>query len=218
MTPLFYIFIVIALVLPKIPVVGQFFNIINTGVHELGHALMALAMQGNVKRIELFNSSAGTTMAQNKSKFASFLVAIAGYPFASFFSLFAFYLYVNGYYLHIIIGLSVLFALMLLLWVRNGYGILWILLFVALNIALLYFDYKHSVQIAALFYVTVLLTESVWSSFVVLYLSIVKPNESGDAAILKKMTAIPAFFWGMLFAAITGFVVWRVVKMVLEIG
>ncbi|MDR2979580.1 MAG: M50 family metallopeptidase [Bacteroidales bacterium] len=216
--PLFYYFIVLAFVLPKIPIIGKFFNIINTAVHELGHALIALFLQGNVKRIELFSTSAGTTQIQNAGKLSSFLVAIAGYPFASLFSLFTFYLYIHGYYLHLIIGLTALFAVMLLLWVRNGYGVAWILLFTLLNATLLYFNYGQSIRIAALFYVIALLTESVWSSLVILYLSIVKPKESGDAAIIQKLTHIPAFFWGVMFAAVAGGMAWKVVGIIKNIG
>ncbi|MDL2296498.1 M50 family metallopeptidase [Bacteroidales bacterium OttesenSCG-928-B11] len=209
--PLFYYFVVLAFILPKIPVIGKFFNIINTAIHELGHALMTLFLQGNVKRIELFDTSAGTTTSQSKNKLSAFFIAIAGYPFASFFSLFAFYLYVHGYYLHLLIGLSTLFFIMLLFWIRNSYGIIWVLLFVAINATLLYFDYAQSVRIAVLFYVVVMLTESVWSSLVVLFLSIVRPNESGDAMVLQKITHIPAFVWGLFFAACAGFVGWKVV-------
>lgn len=216
--PLFYYFIILAFVLPKIPIIGKFFNIINTAVHELGHALIALFLQGNVKRIELFSTSAGTTQTQNAGKLNSFFVAIAGYPFAALFSLFIFYLYIHGYYLHLIIGLTTLFVVMLLLWVRNGYGVAWILLFTLLNTALLYFNYGQSVRIVALFYVTALLTESVWSSLVILCLSIVKPKESGDADILQKLTLIPAFFWGVVFAAIAGGVVWKVVGIIKNLG
>lgn len=211
--PLFYYFIALALIFPKIPVIGKFFNIINTAVHEFGHAITTLFLQGSVKRIELLNTTAGTTQSVIRGKFSSFLVGISGYPFASFLSLFIFYLYIHGYYIHLIIGLISLFLIMLLLWVRNGYGIIWILIFIAGNIALLYFDYAQSVRIAALFYTIVLLTESTWASLSVLFLAVCRPKESGDAALLQKITHIPAFFWGVFFAACAGLVVWQVIKM-----
>ena len=81
---LLLIFVVVALILPRIPVVGKFFNIINTALHELGHALMALLTGGEVRKIELFNDTSGTTTTVSKNKFASVLVSLAGYPFAAF--------------------------------------------------------------------------------------------------------------------------------------
>ena len=51
---IFYYLLVVAFLLPKVPVVGKFFNIINTLIHELGHALMALLFEGKVVRIEIF--------------------------------------------------------------------------------------------------------------------------------------------------------------------
>ena len=36
------LFLAVAFILPRLPVVGKFFNIINTALHEFGHALVAL--------------------------------------------------------------------------------------------------------------------------------------------------------------------------------
>ena len=62
--PLVYLFIILALLLPRVPVVGKWFNVINTIVHETGHALMALLMEGKVHKIEIFQDSSGATTTQ----------------------------------------------------------------------------------------------------------------------------------------------------------
>ena len=208
--PLFYYFVVAAILMTKVPVVGKFFNIINTAIHELGHALMALILEGKVHRIELFSDSAGSTTTQNKGKFRTFMVAISGYPFASAVAYFSFYLLNFGYEKHLLIGLSILFLFMLLLWIRNVYGVIWVLLFCRINVFLLYYNNIKIINIAALFYATVILTESVFSTFTLLYLSLKYPQQAGDATNLKKITHIPTVIWALLFVAFSGWIAYEI--------
>jgi hypothetical protein len=209
--PLLYYFFILAFILPKIPVVGKFFNIINTALHEFGHAIVTLILQGKVHKIELFRDSSGTTTTQCNNKLGSFLVAIAGYPFAATIAYFSFYLISINYEKHLIIGLSLLFIIMAIFWIRNLYGVIWVLLFSGLNFWLIYYNNEQYIQIAALFYAACILTESVSSSLELLYLSIFQPQKAGDATNLKQITHLPAFFWGILFAAFSGFVAYRIV-------
>ena len=209
--PLIYWLLVAAFVLPKIPYVGKFFNVINTGIHELGHALMALILQGQVLKIELFGDTSGAAVTKSANRFSAMLVSLSGYLFASAVAYLAFYLIHIGYVQHFIIGLSLVFLLMLILWVRNWFGVVWVVLFVALNSFLIYYGNELYINIAALFYGVMILIESVWSTLVVLFLSIVNPDAAGDAANLKKQTHVPAFIWALLFVAFAGFVAYKVV-------
>lgn len=204
--PLFYYFVVLAFIMPRIPVVGRFFNIINTAIHEFGHAITALILQGKVHRIELFGDSAGSTTTQNKGKFRTFLVAISGYPFASVVAYLAFYLLWADYDKLLIVALSVLFFVMLVFWIRNKYGIVWVICFCLLNAGLIYWNNMLAIRVAALFYSTMILTESVCSTIVLLRLSLVDPGRAGDAANLKKITRIPAFIWALVFCLFSCFV------------
>jgi len=200
--PLIYWFAGLALLLPRIPVMGKWFNIINTALHELGHALMALFLEGSVKKIELFNDASGTTTTTTKTKFGSFMVAIAGYPFASIVSCFIFYLISVGYEKGLLIGISILFLFMLALWIRNIYGAIWILAFCGINGYLIYLNNYHYIQIAALLYAVFIAVDAVFSSIVILFLSIKQKDKAGDATLLKKITGVPAFIWGLFFAAL----------------
>lgn len=214
--PLFYFFVVIAFVLPKIPVIGRFFNIINTALHEFGHAIMALLLNGQVRRIELFRDSSGITTTQSDSKIKTFLISLAGYPFAVSVAYVAFYLLHHDAAQGFVIGISLLFLLMLLLWIRNAYGILWVLLFCGLNFFLISLKDPKYLNMAALFYATAILTESVSSVLVLLFLSVKSAQKAGDAANLAKITHVPAVFWSLLFAAYTGWIVyWVFAKMIL---
>ena len=211
---LIYWFAGLALVLPRIPVIGKWFNLINTAIHELGHALMALILEGSVKKIELFNDASGATTTSTKTKFGGFLVAIIGYPFSSIVSYFIFYLLSVGYDKGFIIGISIVFFFMLLLWVRNIYGAIWILVFCGVNGYLVYVNQTHYIKIAALLYAVFIAVDAVFSALTVLYLSIKQKDKAGDATLLKKHTGIPAFIWGMLFAGIAGFVFYLLLQRV----
>lgn len=199
--------------LPRIPVVGKFFNIINTALHEFGHALMALLTGGSVRTIELFKDTSGTTTTQSSNRFTASLVSLAGYPFAASMSWLSFYLIENEVFAGLIIALGTLFLLMLILWIRNWYGALWVLLFCAINGYLLYLGNSTYLGWAALFYAIMILTESISSTLVLLFLSLRCPKQAGDATNLAKNTGIPAFIWGLLFLAYTAWVSYRVFLM-----
>lgn len=207
--PAIYIFAAIALLLPRVPVVGKFFNIINTAIHEFGHALIALCMDGKVRKIELMHDTSGSTLTQCKSQFGNILIALAGYPFAAATGFFCNYLNSVGYQKGVVIGLSLLFIIMLVLWVRNWYGLIWIVLFSALNGWLIYTNNAHYIELAALFYSVVIIIESVSSSVILLILSIKDSSSAGDATNLAKFTHIPAFFWALLFLAFSGFMLYK---------
>lgn len=209
--PLFFYILVLALLLPRIPFAGKFFRIISTALHEFGHAAIALITQGKVNRIELFRNSEGSTYTQSKSQWSNFLIAMAGYPFVSSVAYGCFYLLSAGYEKHLIAGLTLLFFLMLIFWIRNRFGIVWVIFFAILNTAILYVDKEPYIHLAALFYSTIILTESVISTLVLVYLSFRSPKESGDAANLKRITRIPAWVWALLFA---GYALWIAYKVV----
>lgn len=202
--PAIYFFIPIALILPRVPVVGKFFNIINTAIHEFGHALMALIMQGKVHKIELMRDTSGSTVTQCPTLAGNILVSMAGYPFAAFAVWFLCYLNEVGYQKGMVLGLSILMLVMLVLWIRNWYGLIWIVLFCALNGWLIYTDNLQYINIAALFYAVVVMIEAISSSVILLFLSIKDSNAAGDATNLARFTHIPAILWALLFLAFSG--------------
>ena len=207
------VFVVVSLLLPRIPVVGKFFNIINTGLHEFGHALMALLLDGEVHKIELFKDTSGSTVTQTKHKAAAFLISLAGYPFAASVGWFSFYLVKHGAATGLVIGLTVLFVVMLLFWIRNWYGALWVVLFTGITALLLFLDDAQYAEYVAMFYAVMILTESVVSSVVLLVLSFKDSSKAGDATNLANLTHVPAAIWSLLFLAYTLWVVCRVVMM-----
>ncbi|HHT52484.1 MAG TPA: hypothetical protein GX007_04805 [Bacteroidales bacterium] len=198
--PLIYIFLGLALVLPKIPVIGPFFNIINTLIHELGHLLVALLLGGKPKKIELFKDKSGTMVAAMPSQFSSFMVSISGYLFSSLFAYFSFYMISVGYEKGFLLTLTLISLFALILWIRNRYGIIWVLGFILLNSFLIYWNQIYWIRVAALLYATFIGVEAFVSAWIVFYLSIFKPKNAGDATLLSKTTHLPPFLWGLLFA------------------
>lgn len=199
--PAIYIFVALAFILPKIPVVGKFFNIINTLIHELGHALMSIPFDASVKKIELFKDTSGATTISCKSKVGAFIVSLSGYLFAALFSYFSFYLIDVGYQKGFLFMISLISIFTLILWVRNSYGIIWIILFSVINGYLIYLNDPYYINLISLLYATFIAVESISSSFIIFYLSLFNKQQAGDATILAKQTKIPAFVWGLLFAA-----------------
>ena len=197
---LVYYLLVVAFLLPRIPVVGKFFNIINTLIHELGHALVSLLLKGKVKEIKVFQNTSGETKTESDSQLKSFLVSIAGYPFASATAFLCFFLLSVGYEKWIIVGLTVTFLVMLVK-IRNKYGIAWVLIFTLINFILLYLWRNDTAnEVMAWFYSLVILLESVVSTWALVRLSFETPQKAGDATNLHKFTHLPAFIWAVLFA------------------
>ena len=212
---LLVLFFALGFILPRIPGVGKCFNIINTALHEFGHALMALVTGGSVDKIELFRDTSGTTTTKSSSRFSAILVSLAGYPFAASVAWLSFYLIRQGAEQGLVIGLSILFVVMLLFWIRNWYGALWVVLFCVGNGLLLYYGEPDWLHYVALFYAVMILVESVTSTITIVVLAIRDGDKAGDATNLAKTTHVPAFFWALLFLAYTVWVCYRVVMLLL---
>lgn len=206
------VYVAVAVVLPRIPVAGKFFNVINTGIHEFGHALMALLLDGQVDRIELFRDTSGTTITKTGGRFSAALVSLAGYPFAATIACLSLFLIANGASGALLAALTVIYAVMLLFWIRNAYGLLWVLLFCGLNVFMLCRDSQTLTGVAAFFYAVMMMTESVLSSVTLVVLSFRNSGKAGDATNLAKLTHVPAPVWGLLFLAYT---LWMAYKFVL---
>lgn len=87
-------------------------------------------------------------------------------------------------------------------------------LFLSINAFLIfYFKKTDYIQLAAWFYSLMILIESVWSTWVLLFLSIKNKNMAGDATNLAKFTRIPAVVWALLFTAFAAFMAYEVIAL-----
>jgi hypothetical protein len=208
---LFYILLLVALLLTRIPVLGKYFRSVNTLVHEAGHAFMTLLLSGEVIAVNIFADTSGTTVTKAKNKPAQALIALAGYPVSALTGLLCLNLYYHGYHLSILFILSSITLIIMILSLRNMYGLFWAGTFVVLNLLLIYFNNKTLIFAFSTFYAVIIFTDSIISSVVLLVLSVKQPKKAGDATNLQKITKIPVAIWALLMLAFTLFISWLAV-------
>lgn len=200
-----FLFLLVAFLLARIPYIGKYFSMVNTLIHESGHALFSFLTKGKVYSVSLFVDASGVANSGSRNKFGSFVTSFAGYPFASFVSFLFIYLYSNKNLEYIAYFLFFIILSNLLFWVRNFYGILWVLSFGLLLLFFYKLEHSFLFDYFILLTISICLIESLFTSFYILYLSKNDPQHAGDAANLKKITRIPILFWGVLFFLISCF-------------
>lgn len=205
---LFYILLITALLLTRIPVLGKYFRSVNTLVHEAGHAFVTLLLSGEVIAVNLFADTSGTTVTKAKGKFPQALIALAGYPVSALTGWLCLLLLYKGYNLYILFILTSIALIIMILSLRNMYGLFWAGTFIVLNLLLIYFNNKALIHAFAAFYSVIIFTDAIISSLVLFVLSIKQPRKAGDATNLQKVTKIPAIIWAMLLLAFTLFISW----------
>lgn len=186
------------IVLTYIPIIGPYLSIFHTLVHESGHALAAVVTGGKVKSISLFKNTEGLAATSNH-KFGLFITSIAGYPFASVIAVLIMYVIRNEWYSGLGIVLLIFLTLSLVFWVRNSFGVFWIIsMFI-----MAYFLWSHDANQVIAYILTgfgfILLVQAMISCCQVFIISIKSPESAGDASILARLTYVPASFWGFLF-------------------
>lgn len=204
-TLMFYLLLAIAMLLTRIPLIGKYFRSVNTMIHESGHAFTTLLLSGEVIAVNLFSDTSGNTITKAKNKFAQFLIAISGYPSSALCGLLFLFLLSKGYNLQILFVLVSLALLLMVFSIRNTYGLFWAGTFTLINLLLIYFNNPNWIYIAAAFYSLIIATDSVFSSFILLVISIKTPKKAGDASNLEKFTKVPAIVWAVLLLAFTGY-------------
>lgn len=168
-------------------------------IHETGHALAALFTNGNVLRIDLLQDTSGTAVTQSGNAFSRFITSLAGYISSSVSAWLLFKAIWAGEVQMVIFALFSIALVNLLFWVRNAFGIIWLLAFMASLWAMWQYANFFFQKAFVIFCSGVVLFDSVASAFILLYLSIKFPKQAGDAKNLAIQTNIPAFFWALLF-------------------
>lgn len=206
-----FIAIVLIIMVIRIKGIGIAFRSINTLIHELSHAFMAIVTGGKVTEIKLNNNASGSCTTKSKGKLKTFLVSSAGYMSSALFSYLLFYSLGkdwNEYFFYFFLTISI-FAL--IFWIRNTYGIIWTLVFASINLSLILLPntiLSFSNHILLVFGLLIAI-DNLLACFTLLYLSITSPKKSGDATNIAKITKIPAFFWAILFLAFSLYIAYK---------
>ncbi len=207
---IFYACFLLAAVLSLIPLVGKFLNVLNTLFHESGHAIMALLTGGGVMNIKLSADTSGAAQTKSKYWLGKVLTSLAGYPSAALTAWLFFWMIhqqMVNYIFYIIISLLLI---NLILWVRNTFGIIWLLVMGLLTAAVYMYADNQIQRYFGVFCASILLFQSIYSAFTLLIISVKQPNKAGDAKNLSTFTYMPALIWALLFFSFALFVAYRV--------
>ncbi|CAM3502013.1 MULTISPECIES: M50 family metallopeptidase [Saccharibacillus] len=194
------LYLVIAAVLTRLIPFSSLFRNLNTMIHEFGHAVVALATSGRVAGIDLNANHSGATYVTTYSTWSSILVSLAGYLSASLFAVLLFYGYYKRQQKQGLILMTAVALIMLILYVHDGFGVIWLIGFIALN-ALMYFVWEPARNFYYVLLCFLTLEESIFSSLYLAWLSVTSPRAAGDAALLAQDTFVPAIGWSILFVA-----------------
>lgn len=205
---LFYGILVLSVIVLRIPVIGPYFRTVNTLLHESGHALAAILTSGEVVHVELNADTSGTAFTKSGSKFRAMLVSFSGYPFAALASGMLIWLSVTNQYRVVFLILLSLALLNLMLFVRNTYGIVWLMTFSGLIVFVAWFDKMPLTSIFTLAISLIAFAETIMSTLVILYLGLALPRKAGDLTNLARASRVPAAFWALLTAGIVAVLVY----------
>lgn len=194
------VFLVLAIILTKLPIAGKYFAVANTLIHEVGHQLASILTLGKAHEIHLFSNTEGVAYSSHQFWIGKFITGLAGYVFSSFMACTFFFLIFKGRYSVVIYILLAILGVSLLFWVRNVYGFFWIITFTAAFVWLLWKAEGLIIEYVVLFLVSIIFIESITSAFEIMYISFKTPLQAGDATSLARLTLlIPAQAWGILF-------------------
>ena len=174
-------------------------RLLETWAHELGHGLMALAVGGRVRRLQIFRDGSGlASTASPSARWRSVLIFSAGYPGAA--ALGATLLVLRhaaspGLVLSVLGGAIVL---TIVLWVRNLFGVVALgLLGVALIAAGTHLEAAGARYLLALVGATVSLNAltSIRQLYGIQWGTVGGQPHWTDAANVSRLVGLPAWFW-----------------------
>ncbi|GGN98770.1 M50 family metallopeptidase [Saccharibacillus kuerlensis] len=195
------LYLLIAAILTRLIPFSSLFRNLNTMIHEFGHAVVALATSGQVSGIDLNANHSGVTYVTTYSTWSSILVSLAGYTSASLFAVLLFYGYYKRQQKQGLIIMTAVALIMLIMYVHQGFGLIWLIGFIALNAVMYFAAWEPLCNFYYLLLCFLTLEESIFSSLYLAWLSVTSPRSAGDAALLAQTTFVPAIGWSILFVA-----------------
>lgn len=193
--------LIVVLLIMRVPYLGTGAKTVNVLVHEFGHALGTKLTLGRVNSIVLNSDLSGEAHSSVRGKFSMFVASLMGYPFASIMSVWFIGLLREGHYnavMNIILGIAII---CLLLWIRNGYGVLWAVLYIALIFIVKNNAGDGLYQFFVKLNVGILFVEATYSSLILVWARRLR-RDILDTQVLKFATGIPEGFWVYLIAGV----------------
>lgn len=189
----------IALVVTWMPIGYRLVRHLVTMIHEAGHALIATLVGRRLSGIRLHSDTSGLTVSKGKPRGLGMIATLlAGYPAPAVVGLGGALLLGLGYAAGMLWALLLVCALMMLL-IRNFYG-LWVLLATGIGlVALVWWAPEHILVGAAYLIVWALLLAAPRSVVELQRERRRRGGRSSDADQLASLTKIPALFWIAVF-------------------
>lgn len=195
--------VVVVLVVLAVPVLWHVARHALTVVHEAAHALVAVLTGRRLQGIRLHSDTSGLTVSVGRPRGPGMVAtAFAGYPGPAVLGLGAAWLLSRGYAVGVLWALLVVLVLVLLQ-IRNGYG-LWVVLVGGVVLVALTSWASPAWQVGAAYAVTWFLLLGAPRAVVELQTSRRRERRRGrrgasDADVLAGLTRVPALVWVGLF-------------------
>jgi Peptidase M50B-like len=199
---------IVALALVLVPASWPRVRLGITVVHEAGHAVVAVLVGRRLSSIRLHSDTSGLTVSRGKPRGPGMVAMLAaGYLAPAVLGLVAALLLANGRSVGLL-WLLVLLAGALILWVRNGYGLL-VLLLGGAGVLLLTWYGGATVQSVAAYLIAWLLLLAAPRPLVELLTAARRRGRTSDPDQLAGLTRVPAVLWILLLllANLAGLVV-----------
>lgn len=197
----FYLILAICILLIYIPYIGKYVRLISTMIHEGGHVLMGFLLGEKTVKVNLFSDASGEASITISNKFKKFLIALAGYPSTALIALLSFWFISRGYNYYYVIGISVLTFLFLIFYIRNVFGIIWAISFILGNGLLVYYQQLVVIEILAQAYACIIFIESVFSCFILVYVSFSSSKTLSDASNISSVIHLPKQLVSLIFTS-----------------
>jgi hypothetical protein len=176
-------------------------ELLNTHIHELCHALAAVATGGEVAFIRVFGNGSGVTPVAGSN---GIILASAGYMGAAFLGgVMILAAHTQKGAQTALLGLAAALALTMILWVRGDLagvasGVLWIFLLFALGRSLK----GDALLFAAQFLGLQQCLRSVQSLYTLLQVNAFS-NVQNDAKIAETLTGVPSLVWALAWCGLS---------------
>jgi hypothetical protein len=199
---------VVALVLVLAPSTWPRVRLGVTVVHEAGHALVAVAVGRRLRSVRLHSDTSGLTVSRGKPRGPGMVAMLAaGYLAPAGLGLVAALLLADGRSVGLL-WLLVVLAAALLVWVRNGYGFV-VLLLGGAGVLLVTWYADGQVQSVAAYLIAWLLLLAAPRPLLELLTAGRRRGRTSDPDQLAALTRVPAVLWILLLllANLAGLVV-----------
>lgn len=190
----------VALLLVMLPATWPRVRLGVTVVHEAGHAVVAMLVGRRLRSIRLHSDTSGVTVSRGRPTGPGMVAMLAaGYLTPALLGLLAAVLLAAGRGVGLL-WLLVLMTAAMVLWVRNGYGFLVLLIGGAAVLVLTWYS-DGTVQSVAAYLITWLLLLAAPRPVIELLAAGRRRGRTSDPDQLARLTRVPAVLWMLLMLA-----------------